>query len=86
MPEISTSDLFDDAFTAIARDGAGVVEVSVRLQKALHSLANLGDEDMREAAQRHSRLALKRAKKALTLPEDFELAQAAGKFAQDQRS
>ena len=86
VPEISISDLFDDAFTAIARDGAGVIEVSVRLQKALHSLALLGDDDMREAAQRHSRLALKRAEKALTLPEDFELAQAAGKFAQDQRS
>lgn len=86
VSEISTSDLFDDAFTAIARDGAGVIEVSVRLQKALHSLALLGDDDMREAAQRHSRLALKRAEKALTLPEDFELAQAAGKFAQDQRS
>ena len=86
VPEISTSDLFDDAFTAIARDGAGVVEVSVRLQKALHALALLGDDDMREAAQRHSRLALKRAEKALALSEDFELAQAAGKFAQDQRS
>ena len=86
VPEISASDLFDDAFTAIARDGAGVIEVSVRLQKALHSLALLGDDDMREAAQRHSRLALKRAEKALALPEDFELAQAAGKFAQDQRS
>ena len=86
VPEISISDLFDDAFTAIARDGAGVIEVSVRLQKALHSLALLGDDDMREAAQRHSRLALKRAEKALTLPEDFELAQAAGKFAQDQSS
>lgn len=86
VPEISTRDLFDDAFTAIARDGAGVIEVSVRLQKALHSLAALGDDDMREAAQRHSRLALKRAEKALTLPEDVDLAQAVGEFAQDQRS
>ncbi len=86
VPEISTSDLFDDSFTAIARDGAGVIEVCVRLQKALHSLANLGDEHMREAAQRHSRLALKRAERALHLSEDLELVRAESKLAQDQIS
>ncbi len=86
VPQIATSDLFDDAFTAIARDGAGVIEVSVRLQKALYALTQLGDDEMCDAAQRHSRLALKRAEKALTLTEDFALAQAAAKFSQDQQS
>lgn len=86
VPTLSTYDMFDDAFTAIARDGAGVVEVSVRLQKALHSLTQLGDDSLREAARRHSRLALKRAEKALTLPEDLEAVQAAGKFAQERKS
>ncbi len=34
--------MIDDAFTAIARDGAGIVEVSIRLQKALFALAETG--------------------------------------------
>ena len=72
IPEISVSDMFDDAFAPIARDGAGTVEVQIRLQKALASLASLGNEDIKMAAVRHSRLSLKRAKHALTLTEDFE--------------
>ena len=72
IPEISVSDMFDDAFAPIARDGAGTVEVQIRLQKALASLASLGNDEIEMAAVRHSRLALKRAKHALTLTEDFE--------------
>lgn len=86
VPELLTRDMFDDAFTAIARDGAGVVEVSVRLQKALHSLAQLGDDEMQTAAILHSRLALKRAENALTLSEDLEAVQAAAQFAKDSNS
>jgi len=70
VPELALADLFDDAFTAIARDGAGVIEVAVRLQKALQSLALIGDTAMREAALYHGSLALARAEKALDLPED----------------
>jgi uncharacterized membrane protein len=78
IPEMSVDDMFDDAFATIARDGAGIVEVQIRLQKALASLASLGDEEIKTAAIHHSRLALKRAKHALTLAEDFEnLAKAA---------
>lgn len=72
IPEISVSDMFDDAFAPIARDGAGTVEVQIRLQKALASLASLKNDGMKTAAVRQSILALKRAKQALTLPEDFE--------------
>ncbi len=72
IPEISVSDMLDDAFAPIARDGAGTVEVQIRLQKALASLASLGNDEIEKAAVRHSRLALKRAKHALTLTEDFE--------------
>ena len=71
VPEISVRDMFDDAFTSIARDGAGTVEVSVRLQKALHSLASVDDAEMRAAAEYHGQLALKRAKIALNVPEDL---------------
>ncbi len=72
IPEISVDDMFDDAFAPIARDGAGTVEVQIRLQKALSSLASLGNDEIETAAVRHSRLALKRAKQTLTLTEDFE--------------
>ena len=78
IPEVSVEDMFDDAFAPIARDGAGTVEVQIRLQKALASLASLGNVEIKMAAVRHSRLALKRAKHALPLTEDFEhLAKAA---------
>ena len=69
---IEVSDIFDDVFTPIARDGAGSVEVGIRLQKALTSLSRLAYEPYRENAARHSALALKRADAALALQEDRE--------------
>lgn len=80
MPEISTEDMFDDAFTAIARDGAGVVEVAGRLQKAFASLAVMGDSKKEKAARRHSRLALARAEKSMRLPEDLKTVRELSKF------
>jgi len=82
VPEISLRDMFDDAFTAISRDGAGVVEVSVRLQKTLRALASLGNTQMREAAEYHGRLALKRARLALDMEEDLTVVLNAAKFAE----
>lgn len=82
VPEISVQDMFDDAFTAIARDGAGSVEVSIRLQKALHSLASLGDADMRKAAEYQGYLAIKRARLALDLEEDLAAVRDAAQFAE----
>ena len=76
VPEIDVRDLFDDAFTAIARDGAASVEVAVRLQKTLQSLATLGDADMRAAAEYHAQLALKRARLALSVSEDIAAVEA----------
>lgn len=73
VPALQLDDLFDDAFTAIARDGAGTVEVCVRLQKALRSLASVGDDAMRVAATRHAQQALARSEKALPLPHDLEV-------------
>jgi uncharacterized membrane protein len=72
VPPLTTADLFDDFFAPIARDGAGAVEIQIRLQKALTTLAALGDEPMRVAARRHSALALARAEIALTLEDDKE--------------
>lgn len=70
---LQLDDLFDDAFTAIARDGAGMVEVGVRLRKALRSLASVGDDAMRVAAMRHAQHALARSEKMLTLPHDVDV-------------
>lgn len=81
VPEISIHDMFDDAFTGIARDGAGTVEVMIRLQKALQSLALIGDAPMQEAAKLHARLALKRAQLALNLSEDLATVCNAAAFA-----
>lgn len=71
VPEISVQDMFDDSFTAIARDGAGQVEVAVRLQKAFVSLASFGNEDVKNAATDHSGLALERSRIALDVSEDL---------------
>jgi len=80
VPELSLRDMFDDAFTAIARDGAGTIEVSVRLQKALQSLGSMGNHEMRENAVHHSRLALVRAEAALALPEEIALVRKLAQF------
>lgn len=71
VPELSVRDMFEDAFTAIARDGAGTLEVAVRLQKAFRSLASLEDPAVRDAAIHHSRMALARSEKALGLAEEI---------------
>lgn len=72
---ISLNDMFDDAFNAIARDGAGSVEVAIRLQQAFHSLTLIGHEEMRQAAIRHSKLALRYAERSLKLPQELEAIQ-----------
>lgn len=82
VPEISIHDMFDDAFMALARDGAGTVEVGVRLQKALRALAEIGDKNMRKAAEYHARLAIARAEQALDLPEDLNAIRSASAFAE----
>ncbi len=70
VPVLSVQDMFDDAFTAIERDGSGQIEVALRLQKALSALASMGDKAMGEAALQHARKALELAVKALSHPED----------------
>ncbi len=76
VPSLALSDMFDDAFTAIARDGAGALEVVVRLQKAFISLSLIGDEGLTSAARRHSKRSLARAELALKLPYELETVRA----------
>jgi uncharacterized membrane protein len=83
VPELQLADLFDDAFVAIARDGAAIVEVGARLQKAFAALAASGDDGLAAAAATHSKKALARAENAMQLPDDLEvlrrLAQSVGR-------
>lgn len=85
VPLLSAHDLFDDAFTAIARDGAGTVEVMLRLQKAFKVLSTLGNPALCEAAMKHSRLALARAEKKMDLPEDLALVREIASFSRANR-
>lgn len=61
--------LFDDLFTPLARDGAGVVEVGVRLQEVLAVLAAMDGRFVAPAVHT-SALALLRANETLTLEDD----------------
>ncbi|MGN7291765.1 DUF2254 domain-containing protein [Rhizobium sp. SAFR-030] len=63
-------DLFDDLFTPIARDGAGLVEVGLRLQKTFKALSRMSEREFRLDAARHSREALARAEASLHIEAD----------------
>ena len=80
VPCLAEQDMFDDAFTGIARDGAGAVEVAIRLQKAFDSLSALKYQPVSEAAINHSRLALARNELAMTLQQDIEAVRSAARF------
>lgn len=70
IPPVELADLFDDLFTPIARDGAAIVEVGLRLQKTLKLLSQLPDRRYVANAERHSSEALERAEIALSLEAD----------------
>ena len=63
-------DLFEDAFMLMARDGAGLIEVQLRLQKSLAALQRQGSAAFRQAAAAQSALALERSEVALTCESD----------------
>lgn len=67
---LDVRDLFDDAFSAIGRDGATMVEVGVRLQKAFLALDATGVPELREAARIQSARALALSLAGLTLEDD----------------
>lgn len=77
VPELLSRDMLDDAFTAIARDGSGLVEVVIRLQKALHSLATVGDKGIASSALEHARMVQIRAEASLKLDEEKAAVRAA---------
>ncbi|WP_374601537.1 DUF2254 domain-containing protein [Arenimonas sp.] len=81
VPELALSDLVEDAFTAIVRDGAGSLEVSCRLMKALQTLASLGNEELAAAARAKAREALALAELRMELPAHLERLRSLASFA-----
>lgn len=73
---LTLADLFADGFGPIARDGAGLIEVQLRLQKTLLALAMADPRQCAQPAAHQSARALAQAKAALTLPEDHAHLQA----------
>lgn len=71
VPDLDVAELFDDIFVPVSRDGAGLAEVHVRLQKALAILARNGDGRFAENARKHSRQALARARSQMTFEADI---------------
>jgi uncharacterized membrane protein len=70
VPPLLARDIVEDAFMTLARDGAGLIEVQLRLQKALLALARVGNESFRNAVLQQSHMALDRAEAAMTLEAD----------------
>lgn len=64
--------MFDDAFAAIARDGAGMIEVQIRLQKAFIALAQFNAARYGSDARRHAERAIAFASAAIPIETDIE--------------
>lgn len=73
VPDIMPDVFFNDVFRPIARDGAGEVEVGIRLQKTLAMLARCGQGRLAAPARRLSAEAIERAEAAGLLPAEMEI-------------
>lgn len=72
VPPLTAQELVQDVFTSIGRDGAGLIEVCIRLQKALRSVAAMGAPDLRAVATRQALEAFERGREQLTHANDME--------------
>ena len=72
LSPLREEDLIEAAFMPISRDGAGLVEVSIRLQKALSAVAAAGHPGMRPAALRLAAMAQQRSLDTLEFEPDRE--------------
>jgi uncharacterized membrane protein len=73
VPPLLVADLLSDVFPAIARDGAAIFSVQIRLQKSLLALVQIDPAIFAAAAHRQSSRALAEARAKMT--DDEELAQ-----------
>lgn len=72
LPVLPAEDLIDSAFMPMSRDGAGIIEVAIRVQKALRAVAHESDSDCAHAAREFARIALDRAMAKLDFAVDRE--------------
>ena len=70
MPALDESDFITQSFDAIARDGAAIFEVQVRMQKVLAAIAASGSLTLAPAAHQQARIALLRADQAKMLDHE----------------
>lgn len=67
---LEIDDLFDDFFAPIARDGAGIIEVDIRMMKALLSLYEINPQIFKRGCSKHAQQLLDRAQLTLALEEE----------------
>ncbi|SDE11012.1 DUF2254 domain-containing protein [Limimaricola pyoseonensis] len=72
VPPLDPTDLMQDGFGAIARDGRELAEVQIALQKTLAALQDHPDRKIAEAARDMARIALLRARAGLGFAPDLE--------------
>lgn len=77
VPKLSADDLCDDVFRPISRDGAGMIEVGLTLQRELGALRYAGDGRFAEAAARHARESLQRAESVMGYDADIAVLRSA---------
>lgn len=70
IPTLEIDEMFNDVFASIARDGAGLIEVQLRLQKGLLALAQMENDDFKRSAFRISRIAMERAERAIGVEQE----------------
>lgn len=73
VPPILVQDVIEDAFRPIARDGASLAEVQIRLQKALAALCGTAPEIFAPPCTSMSREAIDRAQAAQLLPSEITM-------------
>ena len=72
VPALKTSDLIEDLFMPVARDGAGLIEIQIRVQKSMAALGDMAPEAYRDVMAHYAALAVKRASQSLALEEEVE--------------
>ena len=75
MPELDEGDFITQSFEAIARDGAGIFEVQVRMQKVLAAIAASGSVTLAPVAHRQAFIALERARRTNMLEHETDALQ-----------
>lgn len=69
---LKTEWLVEDVFMPIARDGAGMIEIQIRLQKSMSALSEMAPDVYEQIMNTYADRAIRYAEKALTLPEEVE--------------